>query len=75
MGPTDSIPFRKKSWYGSLPLLKNASSSAGFEPGILGSSGKHATTRPPMVTLPSFKLWSIIELNEQELKSPDKFML
>jgi hypothetical protein len=27
--------------------LKNPSFSAGFEPANLGSSGKHATTRPP----------------------------
>jgi hypothetical protein len=28
-------------------ILKNPSSSAGFEPKNLGSSGKHPTTRPP----------------------------
>jgi hypothetical protein len=30
--------------------LKNPSSSAGFEPTSLGSSGKHATTIPPRAT-------------------------
>jgi hypothetical protein len=30
--------------------LKNPSASTGFEPVNLGSSGKHAITRPPRVT-------------------------
>jgi hypothetical protein len=30
--------------------LENPSSSAGFEPANLGSSGKHVTTRPPRAT-------------------------
>jgi hypothetical protein len=34
----------------TLITLKNPSSSAGFEPANLGSSGKHATTRPPRAT-------------------------
>jgi hypothetical protein len=32
-------------------ILKNQSSSAGFEPANLGSSGKHATTRPRRATI------------------------
>jgi hypothetical protein len=36
---------------------KNPSSSAGFEPANLGSSGKHATTRPPRTTVKEYDTW------------------
>jgi hypothetical protein len=54
-------------------ILKNPSSSAGFELVNLVSSGKHATTRPPRMTmegiyLPSLFIKNVIKLNAVVIK-------
>jgi hypothetical protein len=62
MGPTALLPLRRKACCGFLsPLnIHRPQSLAGFEPVILGSSGNHATTRPPRANFISSSSMSYI---------------
>jgi hypothetical protein len=42
IGPTALLPLRRKASCGFFIALKNLLTSAGFEPGSLGSNGKEA---------------------------------
>jgi hypothetical protein len=58
--------------------LKNPSSSAGFEPANLGSSGKHATTRPPRATTKKINIdifTAVITWNLRHLRYPVTFIV
>jgi len=46
MGPTASLPLRRRACWGFF-RPKNPTASAGFEPANLGTKGQHATPRPP----------------------------
>jgi hypothetical protein len=47
MGPTAFASPPREVMLRIFITLKNPSSSAGFEPANLGSSGKHVSTNPP----------------------------
>jgi hypothetical protein len=51
MGPTASLPLRRKACWGFF-RLKNPTASAGCEPANLGTKGQHATSRPPKPLCP-----------------------
>jgi hypothetical protein len=52
MGQTNLLPLRRKSCYGFLSPLKIHRPLPGLNP---RTSGKHATTRPPRVTIGTMK--------------------